>query len=61
MKISLCTFIGHKWVQKEKWVPSFWAEVITEYTFTNTCLRCGKKHVLHQVWNGSDFEVVDEA
>ena len=59
MKLNLCFFFGHKWIQRDEWTPSFDAEIITEFKFINICARCGKRMVTHGVWNGDDFDIVD--
>lgn len=51
----LCWFGSHNWRHRHEWMPSFDAPIVTQYSLTSTCIRCGK--VTRSVWN--KFDLVD--
>lgn len=44
----LCKIGLHDWFFRDKWEPSIKATVVTRWTFTARCLRCGRTE-MHDV------------
>jgi hypothetical protein len=38
----LCKLGLHSWQYNDRWVPSFTARIVTQYSGWLTCRRCGK-------------------
>jgi|GEM_PF-3420417 len=53
---AACSVGLHNVVRRDKWTPSIFATVVTEFEQTHRCVRCGKVlgHV-HLRWDGVDM------
>ena len=53
---AACAIGLHSAVRREKWTPSMFAEVVTEFERTHTCARCSKVlHHVHYRWDGKEM------
>lgn len=56
----ICKLGFHDPVQKETWIPSLVAKIVTEVIFKTDCRRCKKAlGVTHFKWDESNQEMVD--
>jgi len=56
----LCLIGIHKLKYKEKWIPSFSAEIVTEYRSWRECIRCGCcADKLRLLWDADKQEMVN--